>query len=89
VFRVFSIIQAAGWPVWPLILASIAAVTIIIERSLSLRQSVVAPNGLLQKVVQEYRAGTLTQETLVKVQHASHLGRILAAGLRSVNSRVR
>lgn len=82
----FSIIQAAGWPVWPLILASIAAVTIIIERSLSLRQSVVAPNGLLQKVVQEYRAGTLTQETLVKVQHASHLGRILAAGLRSVNS---
>ncbi len=56
----FSIIQAAGWPVWPLILASIAAVTIIIERSLSLRQSVVAPTGLLQKVVQEYRAGTLT-----------------------------
>jgi biopolymer transport protein ExbB len=86
VFRVFSIIQAAGWPVWPLILASIAAVTIIIERSLSLRQSVVAPTGLLQKVVQEYRAGTLTQETLVKVQHASHLGRILAAGLRNVNS---
>jgi biopolymer transport protein ExbB len=83
---VFSIIQAAGWPVWPLILASIAAVTIIIERSLSLRQSVVAPTGLLQKVVQEYRAGTLTQETLVKVQHASHLGRILAAGLRNVNS---
>ncbi|MDQ5887892.1 MAG: MotA/TolQ/ExbB proton channel family protein [Neisseriaceae bacterium] len=82
----FSIIQAAGWPVWPLILASIAAVTIIIERSLSLRQSVVAPTGLLQKVVQEYRAGTLTQETLVKVQHASHLGRILAAGLRNVNS---
>lgn len=82
----FSIIQAAGWPIWPLIFASIAAVTIIIERSLSLRQSVVSPVGLLQKVVQEYRAGTLTQETLTKLQHTSHLGRILATGLRAVNS---
>ncbi|MFO1379877.1 MAG: MotA/TolQ/ExbB proton channel family protein [Chitinivorax sp.] len=82
----FSIIQAAGWPIWPLIFASIAAVTIIIERSLSLRQGVVSPAGLLQKVVQEYRAGTLTQETLTKLQHTSQLGRILATGLRAVNS---
>ncbi|WP_137937140.1 MotA/TolQ/ExbB proton channel family protein [Chitinivorax sp. B] len=81
-----SIIQAAGWPIYPLILASIAAVTIIIERMLSLRADVVAPKGLLNKVVQEYRSGGVTQDMLNKLSHSSHLGRIFAAGLRNVNS---
>ena len=38
----FSIIQAAGWPIWPLILCSIAALAIIIERCMSLRAAKVA-----------------------------------------------
>ncbi|MBB5020368.1 biopolymer transport protein ExbB [Chitinivorax tropicus] len=82
----FSIIQAAGWPIYPLILASIAAVTIIIERLLSLRADVVAPKGLLNKVVQEYRSGGVSQDMLSKLSQSSHLGRIFAAGLRNVNS---
>ncbi len=81
-----SIIQAAGWPIYPLILASIAAVTIIIERLLSLRNDVVAPKGLLNKVVQDYRSGGVSQEMLTKLGHGSQLGRIFAAGLRNVNS---
>ena len=28
----FAIIQAAGWPIWPLLLASIISVALIIER---------------------------------------------------------
>jgi len=35
----FSIIQAAGWPIWPLLLCSIVALTLIIERLSSLRQA--------------------------------------------------
>src|SRR5476649_2220183 len=37
--RVFAIIQAAGWPIWPLLIASIIAVALIIERLVMLRES--------------------------------------------------
>jgi hypothetical protein len=53
--NVFSIVQAAGWPIWPLLLASIIAVALILERLVALRRSKVVPPGLLQRVVTEYR----------------------------------
>ena len=34
---VLAIVQAAGWPIWFLLLASVIAVALIIERSVSLR----------------------------------------------------
>jgi len=40
---VWSIIQAAGWPIWPLIFASVIALSLIFERMWSLRQNTVAP----------------------------------------------
>ena len=42
----WSIIQAAGWPIWPLIIASVVALALIFERSWSLRQSAIAPPGM-------------------------------------------
>ena len=51
----FAFIEAAGWPVWPLVLASIIALAIIGERAWSLRSSIVAPKALLNQVIQEYR----------------------------------
>ena len=51
----FSIIQAAGWPIWFLLLASIIAVALMIERSVALRRAKIVPTGLLQSVVAEYR----------------------------------
>ena len=51
----WSIIQAAGWPIWPLIFASIIALALIFERLWSLRQSVVAPAGMVDHVLAEYR----------------------------------
>src|SRR5450631_681947 len=44
-----SIIQAAGWPIWPLLICSIAALALIIERFSSLRLSRVAPARLLDE----------------------------------------
>ena len=38
----WSIIQAAGWPIWPLIFASVIALALIFERMWSLRQAAVA-----------------------------------------------
>ncbi|QZA79268.1 MotA/TolQ/ExbB proton channel family protein [Deefgea tanakiae] len=81
-----AIIEAAGWPIWLIIAASIATVTIIIERLLTLRKSLVLPQGTLVKVVQEYRSQGVTADTLTKLSASSPLGRVLAAGLKNVKS---
>ena len=81
-----DIIQAAGWPIWPIILCSIIAIAIIGERFYSLRQSVVAPRDLLPRVVQEYRKSGVTADMLARVSQSSQLGKVLAAGLKNVKS---
>ena len=82
----WSIIQAAGWPIWPLILASIVALALIFERMWSLRQSVVAPAGMVDRVLGEFRQAGVTPELLGKTAQQGPLGRILAAGLANVKS---
>ena len=84
--RVFSIILAAGWPIWPLLLASIIAVALIIERLVALRRTQILPEGLLQRVVGEYRQSGVSDAMLVNLESQSPLGRVLAAGLRNVGS---
>ena len=82
----FAIIQAAGWPIWPLLFASIVAVALIIERLITLRRSKILPEGLLEKVVGELRTSGATPEMVNRVALSSPLGRVLAAGLRKVRS---
>ena len=82
----WSIIQAAGWPIWPLIVASIIALALIFERLWSLRESTVAPPGLVDRVLAEYRLKGLTPELLTQTAQQGPLGRILAAGLANVKS---
>ncbi len=82
----FSIIQAAGWPIWPLLLASIIAVALIIERLVALRRAKVVPAGLLQRVIGDYRHNGVTPAMIGDLELHSPLGRVLAAGLRNVGS---
>ena len=82
----WSIIQAAGWPIWPLIIASIVALALIFERLWSLRSSVVAPPGLVDRVLAEFRETGATPELLAKTASQGPLGRILAAGLANVKA---
>lgn len=82
----FSIIQAAGWPIWPLLFASIIAVALIIERAGALRRSRIVPPGLLQSVVGEFKQSGATDDMLRRVEAHSPLGRVFAAGLRNVKS---
>jgi biopolymer transport protein ExbB len=83
---VWSIIQAAGWPIWPLIFASVIALALIFERMWSLRQSIVAPPGMVDRVLAEFKHGGVTQELLMKTARQGPLGRVLAAGLANVKS---
>ena len=82
----FALIQASGWPIWPLLLASVIAVALIIERSVTLRRSKVVPPGLLDKVLVDLRQKGVSAEMTSRVAAHSPLGRVLAAGLRNVNS---
>ena len=83
---VFAIIQAVGWPIWPLLLASVIAVALIIERSVSLRRSRVVPAGLLDKVLKDLQQHGASAAMTERVDAHSPLGRVLAAGLRNVSS---
>ncbi len=80
------IIEAAGWPIYPLILCSIIALGIIGERFYSLRKDFVAPRDLLPKVVQEYRQKKVSADLINRLAQTSMLGRIFAAALRDSNS---
>jgi len=82
----YAIIQAAGWPIWFLIVASIIAVAIIGERLWSLRESVVMPRNLLARVVQDYRQNGVTPQMLSRLASGSPLGQVFAAGLRNAKS---
>lgn len=81
-----SLIEAAGWPVWPIIFASIIAVGIIGERLWSLRRSVVVPKDLLPRVLNEYKRSGVTKEMIDKLKQHSPLGQIFAAGLQNETS---
>ena len=82
----FNIILAAGWPIWPLLLASVVAVALIIERLVALRRAKVLPGGLLQRVVAEYRQNGVSDALVANLEAGSPLGRVLGAGLRNVGS---
>ena len=78
-----SIFLAAGWPIWFLLVASIIALALIIERSIVLRRSKIIPPNLLDEVVGLYRTRKANAEVVNRLENNSPLGRILAAGLRN------
>ena len=82
----WSLIQAAGWPIWLLIFSSVVALALIIERLWMLRQATVAPKGLVDRVLEEFKQRGLTQELINKTAQQGPLGRVLAAGLVNVRS---
>jgi len=83
---VFAIIQAAGWPIWFLLAASVIAVALIIERSIVLRRARVVPAGLLQSTAAEYLRAGVTDDLLKRLDAHSPLGKVFAAGLRNDKS---
>ncbi|HEY1391740.1 MAG TPA: MotA/TolQ/ExbB proton channel family protein [Methylibium sp.] len=79
-----SIIQAAGWPIWPLLLCSFVALALVIERVTSLRPARVAPPKLLDEVISYTRANLPSAEVVNKLAASSVLGTVLASGLRAL-----
>jgi biopolymer transport protein ExbB len=82
----FSIIQAAGWSIWPLIACSILALALVIERFISLKTLKVAPPKLLEEVITVTQKGVPGPDVVSTLEKNSALGEILASGLRMLNT---
>ncbi|MFH1044415.1 MAG: MotA/TolQ/ExbB proton channel family protein [Pseudomonadota bacterium] len=82
----FALVTAAGWPIYPLLIASIIAVAVIIERMIILRKEKVVPAELLGKVLNAYRLQGVNPQMLEQLAKDSPLGQVLAAGLRNHSS---
>lgn len=66
---------------WPIILCSIAALAIIIERFWSLQKKKILPPELVPQVWTLFRENKLEEPVLRRLKSSSPLGCILAAGL--------
>jgi biopolymer transport protein ExbB len=81
-----AIIHAAGWPIWLLLIASMIALALIIERILYLRRSRILPPNLLNEVIRVFHNGKVDDTVVETLEKNSPLGRVLAAGLRNIDA---
>lgn len=76
-----ELIKAGGWVMWPIMLCSVIALAIIVERFWSLQRKRTVPRNLVNQVWQWARDGQLDAKRVQELRRNSPLGRILAAGL--------
>ncbi len=82
----FAIVEAAGWPIWLLIITSVIAVAVIAERLIFLRNKKIAPPRLLDETVQELKQRGVSDAMLSRLAENSLLGRVFAAALKNAKS---
>jgi biopolymer transport protein ExbB len=79
----WEIIRAGGGFMWPIILCSVAAVAIILERLWTLQGNRVAPADLADKVWKWVEADQLNDKLIQAIERNSPLGKLLAIGLNN------
>jgi len=76
---------AGGWVMMPIILCSVLAVTLILERFWTLRENRITPPLLVEQILTLHQKKRINNEAIEKLYINSPLGRILAVGLRNRN----
>jgi biopolymer transport protein ExbB len=82
----FSIIQAAGWPIWPLVACSILALALVIEHFISLKTSKIAPPQLTDEALRISSTAVPAPDVVTQLAQSSALGEVLASGFRALNN---
>jgi biopolymer transport protein ExbB/TolQ len=88
-----SIIQAAGWPIWPLIACSIFALAIILERLNALQTTKFLPEQALQHAIDITQQGfpsiadaSASQQSVVNVLEAVRMNGVVKIAFATQNS---
>ncbi|BFI95761.1 MAG: MotA/TolQ/ExbB proton channel family protein [Rhodanobacter sp.] len=76
-----DILMAGGWAMLPILVCSLVALAIVLERCWTLRRHAVLPPGLGEEVRQWARAGQLDPHHLEALSEGSPLGELLASAL--------
>ena len=84
-----SIIRAAGWPIWPLIICSILGLAFIVERFYQLKSARIMPPRILDEAINVSQKGVPSPDTVSQLAQHSALGEVLAAGWRAINANPR
>lgn len=76
---------AGGWLMVPILLCSIIATAVVIERAWTLRRARIMPGNLVERILDWHREGRLDDARIIEIRSGSPLGRLLAAGLVNRN----
>ncbi len=77
----WEIVRAGGPFMWPIVLCSIGAAAIILERLWTLQEKRVLPRDLTKRVWQLVEANQVNDKVIAALEQNSPLGKVLAAGL--------
>jgi len=77
----FELVQAGGWLMVPILLCSVIAAAICVERFWTLRTAQIAPRNLLAQVWDWIKNNDMDSRKLRELRLGSPLGQILAAGI--------
>lgn len=81
-----SIIQAAGWPIWLLVLCSVLALALVVERFYSLRSARIWSATLVDEAIQASNHQVPGSEIVTELARYNLLGKVLAAGWEALAS---
>ncbi len=82
----FELIKAGGVIMWPIIICSVLAMAITLERLWAYRRKRVVPEHLLPQIWKLYKKGKLDRERILAIRESSPLGRMLATGLVNLDN---
>lgn len=83
--NLLSIIQAAGWPIWPLIICSVLGMALVIERFIALKTAKIVPPKLLDEAIMVSSNGIPASDVVIQLEQNSVLGEVLASGFKALN----
>lgn len=79
--RVLDVILAGGWVMYPIMLCSVVALAIIVERLWALRVNKISPRNLISQVWNWVKNNQMDAKKVKELRDSSPLGRILSTGL--------
>ncbi len=80
----FTILQAAGWPIWPLLICSVLALALVVDRFVNLKTEKIVPPKLLDEAMTVSKSAVPPADVVKQLEKNSVLGAVLASGFHAL-----